>query len=78
MGPVAPGYDGDQQYQIMFRGTAFMAGLPIGTWRYAGQNVTFGDPETPIFWYQPEGSPTYRIIYADLSVADVAAEHIPN
>lgn len=78
VGLVAPGYDGDQQYQIMFRGTAFMAGLPISTWRYAGQNVAFGDPATPIFWYQPEGSPTYRIIYADLSVRDVAPEDIPN
>lgn len=78
VGPVAPGYDGDQQYQIMFRGMAFMSGLPMGTWRYAGQNVVFGDPQTPIFWYRPEGSPTYRMIYADLSVADVAPEDIPN
>lgn len=78
VGPVAPGYDGDQQYQIMFRGMAFMSGLPFDTWRYAGQNVTFGDPETPIFWYQPEGSPTYRVIYADLNVADVAPGEIPN
>ena len=78
VGPVAPGYDGNQQYQIMYRGMAFMGGLPMDTWRYAGQNVVFGDPEKAIFWYQPAGSPTYRVIYADLSVADVAAEEIPN
>ncbi len=78
VGAVAPGYDGDQQYQIMFRGMAFMSGLPFDTWRYAGQNVAFGDPDTPIFWYRPEGSPTYRVIYGDLSVADVPPEEIPN
>ena len=77
VGPVAPGYEHDQQYQIMFRGMAFMGGLPLDTWRYAGQNVAFGDAQTPIFWYQPEGSPTYRMIYADLHVADVAAEDVP-
>jgi len=78
VGPVAPGYDADQQYQIMFRGMAFASGLPTNSWRYAGQNVAFGDPDTPIFWYRPEGSATYRVIYADLSVADVAPEDIPN
>lgn len=78
VGPVAPGYEGDQQYQIMFRGMAFMGGLPIDIWRYAGQSVTFGDPQTPIFWYRPKDVQTYRVIYADLSIKVVASEDVPN
>jgi outer membrane lipoprotein-sorting protein len=77
IGPVAPGYEGDQQQQIMFKGMLFASALPAGSFRYAGQNVPYGDPTTPIFWYQPKGSATYRIIYADLHVADVAPENLP-
>jgi len=77
VGPVAPGYETNQQ-QVMYDGMLFIGKLQTGTWRYAGQNVPFGDPETPIFWYQSEGSSTYRMIYADLHVADVAPEDLPN
>ncbi len=77
VGPVAPGYEGDQQQQIMFNGMLFASTLPAGSFRYAGQNASFGNPATPIFWYQPEGSPTYRVIYADLHVAEVAPENLP-
>ncbi len=77
IGPVPRGYEPDQLQEIMYRGMAFMGTLPVGTWRYAGQNATFGDPDLPIFWYRPEGSPTYRVIYADLSVQDVAPEDFP-
>ena len=76
-GPYAPGYEPGQQRNIMFRGMSFMGTLPSGTWRYAGQNVSFGDGQTPIFWYQPQGSATYRVIYADLSVKDVSPEALP-
>ncbi|MBN1359316.1 MAG: hypothetical protein JW993_01935, partial [Sedimentisphaerales bacterium] len=77
VGPVATGYEGDQQQQIMFKGMLFASTLPAGSFRYAGQNVPFGDPATLIFWYKPEGSATYRVIYADLHVADVAPEDVP-
>lgn len=76
-GPFAPGYDPDRQKDIMFRGMSFMSVVPSGMWRYAGQNVPFGDPAMPIFWYQPQGSATWRVIYADLHVADVAPENLP-
>jgi len=75
--PCPPGYEPDQQKDIMYRGLVFMSRLPAGTWRYAGQNVAFGDPAVPIFWYQPAGSPTYRVIYADLSVKKITAEDLP-
>ncbi|HSV99301.1 MAG TPA: hypothetical protein VLI39_03955 [Sedimentisphaerales bacterium] len=75
-GPDAPGYE-DRQREIIFSAMTFIGMKAGDSWRYAGQNVPFGDPATPIFWYQPQGSPTWRVIYADLHVADVAAENLP-
>jgi hypothetical protein len=77
VGPYAPAYGVEKQPQIMYRGLAFTSKLLDGTWRYAGQNVSFGDPAVPIFWYQPAGSPTWRILYADLHVTDATAEQLP-
>ncbi len=55
-----------------------MRNLPEDSdWHYAGADATFGDATTPVFWYRPEGSVTYRVVYADLSVLDVAAEDLP-
>lgn len=48
-----------------------------GEWHYAGNGVKLGDAETAIFWYQPEGAETYRVIYGDLSVKDISAENLP-
>lgn len=48
-----------------------------GPWTYRGQGVLLGEEETPIFWYQPKESATYRIIYGDLHVEDVAPEDLP-
>jgi outer membrane lipoprotein-sorting protein len=62
----------------MGRGMMFVMKLPAeSNSRYAGENAKYGDAETPIFWYQPEGSETYRVIYGDLSVKDVAPENLP-
>lgn len=62
----------------MTRGMMFVMKLPAeSNWRYAGENAKYGDAETPIFWYRPEGSETYRVIYGDLSVKDVAPENLP-
>jgi hypothetical protein len=47
-----------------------------GKWHYAGNGVKLGDAETAIFWYRPEGSETYRVIYGDLRVEDVAPENL--
>ena len=48
-----------------------------GQWKYAGAGVKLGDANTAIFWYQPKDSATYRVIYGDLSVKDVAPENLP-
>ncbi len=60
------------------RGILFAHTLPEDAdWHYTGKDVKFGDPETAIFWYRPEGSQTYRVIYSDLSVKDVAPGNLP-
>lgn len=46
-------------------------------WHYAGKDIKFGDADTAIFWYRPTDSETYRVIYGDLSVIDVASEDLP-
>jgi outer membrane lipoprotein-sorting protein len=63
----------------MTRGIMFVMKLPAeSNWRYAGENVQFGDAATPVFWYKPAGSQTYRVIYGDLTVNDVAPENLPD
>jgi len=62
----------------MTHGFPFVESLPADSdWHYAGKDVKFGDADTPIFWYRPKGSKSYRIIYGDLNVKDVAPENLP-
>ncbi len=44
---------------------------------YAGKGVKRGDAKTPIFWYKPNDSETYKVIYGDLRIEDVAPEDLP-
>ena len=68
----------DRDAMKMYRGIMFLTQLPADSnWRYAGEDVKFGDVDIAIFWYRPEGSQTYRVIYGDLSVKDVAPENLP-
>ena len=46
-------------------------------WHYVGNGVKLGNAESPICWYRPDDSETYRVIYGDLSVKDVAPEDLP-
>jgi DNA-directed RNA polymerase specialized sigma24 family protein len=69
----------DVQSRSIKRAFTFAKGLPPESdWHYAGKDATFGDAETAIFWYRPQGSETYRVIYADLSVKDVAPGNLPD
>jgi outer membrane lipoprotein-sorting protein len=62
----------------MSRGGMFVQMLTADSdWHYTGEDVKFGDAGTPIFWYRPQGSETYRVIYGDLSVQDVTQENLP-
>jgi outer membrane lipoprotein-sorting protein len=64
--------------QQMFNALLFVAKLPQeSNWRYAGNGVKVNTPNTPIFWYRPAGSQMYRVIYADLTVREVAENQLP-
>jgi outer membrane lipoprotein-sorting protein len=68
----------DQHTMQFTRGVMFVLKLPAGSnWRYAGEKVKYGDAQTAIFWYRPEGSTTYHVIYGDLTVKDVGPENLP-
>jgi len=67
-----------QQFQKINRSLTFVRNLPEeADWHYTGDEATFGDAATPIFWYRPDSATTYRVIYADLSVRDIAPESLP-
>jgi outer membrane lipoprotein-sorting protein len=67
-----------RDFMKIIRGLKFVQSLPPeADWHYAGPDATVGDATKPIFWYRPQGSATYRVIYADLSVLDVAFEDLP-
>ncbi|MHC4620741.1 MAG: LolA family protein [Planctomycetota bacterium] len=60
------------------RGLTFVQELPSECdWRYGGKGLKLGDSDSPIFRYRPEASETYRVIYGDLRVEDVAPENLP-
>lgn len=60
------------------RGYLFLNFLAHGSgYEYRGKGAKLGDREKAVFWYRPEGSATYRVIYGDLRVEDVAAEDLP-
>lgn len=49
-----------------------------GSWRYAGEGARLGDGSRAICWWQPEGSPTYRVVYGDLQIKDVPPQDVPS
>ena len=60
------------------RGLIFASTLPASSDRhYAGKGVRLGEADTAIFWYQPESSQMYRVIYGDLSIKEMAEEDLP-
>jgi outer membrane lipoprotein-sorting protein len=51
--------------------------LPENDFHYQGAGVALGTAGTPICWYKPWGSTTYRVIYGDLTVKDVPPDQAP-
>jgi len=72
---VASAEEGTQKGMTLAQGMLFIMGLKDQ--HYAGNDVKLGEADKAIFWYRPEGSETYRVIYGDLSVKDVAPENLP-
>ena len=60
------------------RGFNFVRNLASDSdYHYAGKDVKLNTPDRPIFWYKPTQSKKYRVIYADLSIQDVAPADLP-
>jgi hypothetical protein len=56
----------------------FTERLPEGSdYQYVGEDVKLGDADTPVCWWKPPGSKTYRVIYGDLSIRDVDPSDLP-
>lgn len=77
-GKLKPDSMSNADVQVMYNGVMFISLLPPSSnWRYAGENVNVGDEQTPIFWYQPVDSDTYRVIYGDLYIENLRTEELP-
>jgi hypothetical protein len=61
-------------------GVEFVASLPpTADAHYAGNGVSLGAADKPIFWYRPKDAKKYRVIYADLSVREAdTPPNVPN
>jgi hypothetical protein len=60
----------------IMRALMFIDQLTVGC-HYFSDNVKLGDANTPIFWYRPSSSKTYRVLYGDLHIEDVSPENLP-
>jgi len=47
------------------------------SFRYLGKGVTLGDADRIVCWYKLNGADTYRVVYGDLTVCNMAAEDLP-
>ena len=75
-----PGEEKELFSAILIKGMLFIQLYEVKgleKWHYAGKEVKFGDTDKAVFWYRPRDSKTYRVIYGDLSVADVAPDDLP-
>jgi hypothetical protein len=70
-----PEEEGIQKGMALGKGMLFHMGLKDK--HYAGSGVKVGEADKAVFWYLPDGSDTYRVIYGDLSVKDVAEGDLP-
>lgn len=63
--------------QVCPRAVGFVTSMrPENDWHYVGKGVVHGDAETPIAWWKPTSSETYRVVWGDLRVTDVKPEEL--
>jgi outer membrane lipoprotein-sorting protein len=63
--------------QKQMQGIMFYTMLkPENDSHYVGAGVKLGTPDRPILWYKPTGAEKYRVIYADLSVKELAPDDV--
>ena len=70
--PVAMKWRKAQRYTHLLKGER-----QVSDFHYAGDGVKLGEAGKPIVWWRPKESETYRVIYGDLGVRDVAPEDLP-
>jgi len=62
----------------MGRVTPFLISLrPENKLRYVGAGVKRDAPDRPILWFSPKGNTQFQVVYADLSVREVAESALP-
>ncbi len=71
-GPITQKRTQQYMWGVMFYATL----QPENDSHYAGKNVKLDTPDRPILWYKPTGSDRYRVIYADLSIKEMAPEDV--
>ncbi len=71
LAPVSEKWTKAYWYTMLLKGE-----MEAGDFHYAGDGVELGDSDTPVIWWLPKDSKTYRVIYGDLSVKDVAPENL--
>jgi len=57
---------------------AFQFARECEQWRYAGDGVELGDGKTPVCWWKSPGADTFRVVYGDLTIRDVAPSGLPD
>ena len=73
LAPVSEKWTKAHWYTQLLRGE-----MEVRDFHYAGEGVKLGDASTPVMWWRPKDSETYRVIYGDLSTRDVAPEELPD
>ncbi|HUE16434.1 MAG TPA: leucine-rich repeat domain-containing protein, partial [Planctomycetaceae bacterium] len=62
----------------MGRVTPFLFSLrPENKLRYVGAGVKRDAPDRPILWFSPKGNTQFQVVYADLSVREIAESALP-
>lgn len=70
--PVSEKWTKAYWYTQLLRGE-----IKVRNFHYTGEGVKLGDANTPVLCWWPKDSETYRVIYGDLRVEDVAPENLP-
>lgn len=78
LGPLPiPDEEKEKMGRYFIQGMMYLQILNEMEWHYAGAGVRLGDASTPILWYRPQGSETWRVIYGDLRVEEAASDQLP-
>ncbi len=73
--------EGEKIGEYYAKGMVFMQLFELhhkGTCQYLGKGVKFGEADKAVFWYKWKDAQTWRVIYGDMNVKDVAEENLPH